>query len=164
VLRSLVRLQQLKDRCGEDERAYALARWVLDLDPNDNHGLRATVANHLLREGNDREALALVERYPGDIIADTVYGKILALYRLGRLSEAARALHEAMEHFPLVPRYLIRSSIRRPAIDFEYVHIGGPDQAWLYREEMRDTWRQTPDALEWLEANAARVLRKPARR
>ncbi len=164
VLRSLVRLQQLEDRCGNSERAHALARRVLELNPNDNHGLRATIVNHLLREGDDRKALALVERYPGDIIADTVYGRILALYRLGRRDEAARSLREAMQHFPLVPRYLVRASIRRPPIDYESVRVGGPDQAWLYREEMRETWQQTPGALEWLEATAAAVRRKSARR
>ena len=30
------------------------------------------------------------------------------------------------------------------------VKYGGDDQAWYYREEMRDVWLQTPGVLEWL--------------
>jgi hypothetical protein len=46
-------------------------------------------------------------------------------------------------------RLLSRRPWRHGSLTFG-VRIGGDDQAWLYREEMRDVWDATSDALEWL--------------
>ncbi len=35
------------------------------------------------------------------------------------------------------------------------VSYGGKDQAWIYREEMRDCWLETPDCLKWLKQSCA---------
>jgi hypothetical protein len=36
------------------------------------------------------------------------------------------------------------------------VQYGGDDQAWLYREAMRDLWLETPGAIDWLKRTAKR--------
>ena len=59
-------------------------------------------------------------------------------------------MYGALEDLPKVPRYLSAKRIRKPKLDPHGVLIGGNDQAWLYREEMRDVWKSTPGALEWL--------------
>lgn len=33
------------------------------------------------------------------------------------------------------------------------IAVGGPDEAWLYRDEMRDTWKDTKGAMNWLKKN-----------
>lgn len=92
----------------------------------------------------------LARQYPGDLHPDLAYGEALALFRLERFEEAQRALDRALDGLPRVPRFLTVERVRKPKIDPVGVRIGGDDQAWLYRKEMRDVWDATPAALEWL--------------
>ena len=129
----------------------SLMHWYLQLNPNDNHGWRAPLVNALLKDGKDPEALALIDRYPDDVHPEIVYGRVLALYRSGAKGRALTALAEARDSLPLVLDFLARDTVRRPALsdDGSYV-VGGKDQAWFYREAMRDTWLQTEGAMDLL--------------
>ena len=132
---------------GRLERAMGL---YLRLNPNDNHGFRCPLVNHLLTEGRDADALACADRYPNDMFVETRYGAVLALYRLGRRAEAETRLDKAKAHLPRVLRYLVPAHIRRPKVHEDRVSIGGDDQAWLYRDAMREVWAQTDGVLDWL--------------
>jgi tetratricopeptide (TPR) repeat protein len=159
ALRCLVRLCYLHlDRRQEDE-AEELANRILGLNPDDNHGLRGIVADRRLRRGDDEGVLALTARYPDDPHPETAFGRVLALYRLGRLNEAQQALCEAMTHMQSVVHALTAKRMARPKLTPGGVTLGGDDQAWLYREEMRDVWQQTPGALDWLKQAAKRCPR-----
>jgi hypothetical protein len=128
---------------------------LLRLNPNDNLGLRGEYMNALLRSGRDADALALAEAYPNDFLMETGFGQVLALYRLGRLDEAAQALTTAQQHFaPKAASYLYRARPAKPKLTLGFYTPGGADQAWLYREQMREVWQATPGALEWLKAQA----------
>ena len=139
-----------EDEAGGSE-SLSLMRWYLRLNPGDNHGWRAPLVNALLRAGDDAEALAVIERYPDDLHPEIVYGRVLALYRSGAKGRALTALAEARDRLPEVLDFLVRDKVRRPAMrDDGLLTIGGRDQAWLYREEMRDTWLGTDGAMEML--------------
>lgn len=142
-------IEERMDDWEEDNLEPAMNLY-LRLNPNDNHGFRAPLVNHLLTEGRDADALACADGYPDDMFAETRYGAVLALYRLGRLAEAETRLAEAKADLPRVLRYLVRTHIRRPKLRDLAVTIGGDDQAWLYREEMRAVWTRTDGAIEWL--------------
>ena len=144
----------------EDERTESALRLYLRLNPNDNHGFRCHLVDRLLTVGRDAEALACAERFPKDMFAETRYGAVLALYRLGRLDEAAARLDEALDRLPLVPKYLLRDRIAKPQFGEQGMTIGGKEQAWRYRQDMRDVWMGTNGALEWL----ARRTKNPSAR
>ncbi len=150
VLRSLVRLIYLEQRLSNFDAADGLAQQVLSLNPNDNHGLRTMVMNSLLRQGKNERAVNLADQYPDDLHPDLPYGKALALFCQSRHEEAQTALQDAVRCMPKVVRFLTAKRVRQPKIDPAGVRIGGEDQAWLYRQEMRDVWAATPGALEWL--------------
>lgn len=152
ALRSLVRLIYLKFRAGEDAEAMEWAKKLLEFNPNDNHGFRSIIVNQVLREGDSYGALNIAEDYPDDTQPDIAYGRVIALFRLSRQDEALEALLAAMEFTPKVPRYLTAKRIRKPKLDPMGVRLGGDDQAWLYREEMRDVWLETPGAIDWLKS------------
>lgn len=156
LLRSLARLANLYLRHGDHTAALPLMTWLLELNPNDNHGFREEVMNNYLRRGEDQKALALSNRYPDDMSPDLTYGRVLALYRLNRSDEAQTALCTAQERLPKIIRYLVNKRVRKPKLDNYGVRMGGDDQAWLYREEMRAVWQQTEGALDWLKAAAKR--------
>jgi hypothetical protein len=108
------------------------------------------VINARLRRGHNDSALALAEQYPGDLNPDIRYGRVLALYRLERHKEAKDALIDAVAKLPKIPHFLTAKKIRKPKLEPFGTLIGGDDQAWCYREEMRAVWVTTRGALEWL--------------
>ncbi len=149
-LRLLTRLITLCNRRQDYEQALRLAEWMLRLNPNDNHGFRELVMNRYLVSGEDEKALALADRYPGDYACEILYGKVLAFYRTGRIEEAEEAFHVAEKTLPKVVRYLTATRIKKPKVDLNAVTLGGDDQAWIYREEMRKVWKETPGMIKWL--------------
>ena len=154
ALRGLMRTLQW--RLARNERVCALgtAEALLELNRDDEHGVRFMLMNEYLRAGRDEKALALAEQYPNDLAPETRFGAVLALVRLRRLQEAERALHTASSDLPKTAQYLLPPRIRRPRVSQGTIEVGGDDQAWLYRDEMRAVWQQTPGALEWLQAHS----------
>ena len=144
----------------EDGPDVALMRAYLRLNPGDNHGFRGPLINGLLKAGDDAEALKLAEPFADDGMADIIYGRALALYRTGRKGDAVNALVDAAEHLPLVLDYLIRDHVAKPRIDPTGIIVGGKDEAWLYRDAMRDTWLATEGMLGWLKELAKSLKSK----
>jgi hypothetical protein len=150
ALRLLFRRWRQHADAGDDAAAVAMLELLLDLNPRDNHGVRAELMNHYLRAHEDEKALALARRFPTDALADMAYGEVLALYRLGHQERAALVLHEAVGRLPRVPRFLLRKRVRRPSLHQGGFVAGGDDQAWLYRQAMRDVWAAEPGLLSWM--------------
>lgn len=147
ALRCLYRAHALAMALGEIDRARAHAELLLALNPGDNHGARTGLMNLLLRLGDDEAALDLAAQFPDDRLAEIPYGRVLALVRLGREREARAAARAAVGMLPEVRRYLIRDRAKQPKIEAYGFQVGGKDQAWLYREEMRELWLACPEAL-----------------
>lgn len=139
-------------RDGDEEKILLMKR-MLSLNPHDNHGYRSLLMDHYLKTGRDREATALGERYVDDFIADVSFGRALAFYRLDDKSTAKKALKQACKLHPKVPKFLLSRRPKKPRTNPGTIQVGGDDEAWLYREDMLDTWKATPGALEWLAAN-----------
>lgn len=146
-LRCLVRAQSLAMARGDIERARAHAELLLALNPGDNHGMRTSLMNIYLRTGQDEAAVALASRYEDDMFAELPYGRVLALVRMGRRDAASEAARRAVDALPEVRRYLMRERARQPRIDPYGVALGSKEQAWIYRDEMREVWMGEPEAM-----------------
>ncbi|MBK1645032.1 hypothetical protein CKO25_10285 [Thiocapsa imhoffii] len=150
ALRLLFRLYLCRLEERESQAAVRTLETLLELNPRDHHGIRAELMNHYLRDGEDERALALARRFPNDALADLAYGEVLALYRLGRQERARLVLSTAINRLPSIPRYLTRKRIKQPRLSAPGNTPGSDDQAWLYREAMRDVWEAEPGILAWL--------------
>ncbi|MTW19556.1 hypothetical protein [Allochromatium palmeri] len=150
ALRLLFRRYLAQAQEGHADEARRTLEALLRLNPQDNHGARAELMNLYLRDGEDERALVLARRFPDDLLADLAYGEVLALYRLGREDRARTVLKTAIRRLPRIPRYLTRKRIKQPRLNPLGVTLGGEDQAWLYREAMRDVWAAEPGVLDWL--------------
>ena len=149
ALRLLV--QEAIDHLHYDEPdALLRLQTVLRLNPNDNHGLRDLVVNLYLRQGKDTQALGVIASYPDDNMPALCFGKVLALYRLGELPQAAAAFKVANKKRPKIVKFLLPARKAQPKSSPYGIQIGGDDEAWRYREEMRDVWQSVPGAMEWL--------------
>lgn len=156
ALRCLARLISLYARQEDETKRSELCTRLLELNPNDNHGFRLEQINSLLIAWENEKALELADHYPDDMYPDTLFGKVLALVRLGRLDEAQKALAIADERLPKTIRYLTNKRVKKPKIDYDHITFGGDDQAWIYREEMKAIWDESPEALEFIKEHARR--------
>jgi tetratricopeptide (TPR) repeat protein len=151
-LRLLVRraydLQHAGDAAGAREAMGELLR----LNPNDNHGLREELVTLDLAAGDDPAALAVIARYPEDVMPSLLYGAVLAYFRLGKLPQARAALKHARNVCGNVEAYLLPARKAKPKLSEYGIVVGGDDEAWLYREAMRSVWAATPGALAWLKS------------
>ena len=146
-LRCLARAHSLALEQSDVERARAHAELLLALNPGDNHGIRTSLMNIHLRAGDDEAAVLLASSYEDDMFAELPYGRVLALVRMGRMDEASVAARLAVDRLPEVRRYLMRERARQPRTDLHHVALGSKEQAWLYRDEMRDLWVGEPEAM-----------------
>lgn len=142
------------DWLEDDGERLRLLEWLVNiLNPNDNQGLRETLARGLIANGRATEALALCERYPGDGLGAMIYARVLALQQLGRLDQAVAALVQARKDRPRILKTLLAVRPRMPELNFHGVTLGGEDEAWYYRMDWLPLWNES-GALAWLKKAA----------
>ena len=150
-LRCLHGLALARYQEGRIEEALRLFQELLYLNPNDNQGVRAMAEEILFKLGRLEEALKIIEQYRDDAMPETLYGRALALFKLGRRQEATAALKEAVEYLPLVSKELLKTKHRLPRTARpDVVTLGGADEAYYYWERWGQFWQEDPEALEWL--------------
>jgi tetratricopeptide (TPR) repeat protein len=147
-------------RLDRHQEALEHYREMLELNPNDNQGVRYVLAGHLLAR-NDIDALKmLLKKYEGDASAAWLYTQALLAFRdndpdAGQLAEEAWA---ANSHVPGV-----LSGAKPPGASQDgYITMGGEDEAAYYVEENGKAWQATPGAIDWLAKTTARL--KPRKR
>ena len=144
-LRCLCGLLLVRLEVGDVEGALELCEESLRLNPGDNQGVRALAIEALFRLGRFEDALEITQRYPDDVMPETVYGQALALFKLKRRREATMALRKAMRRLPLVARELLKARHRRPkTATADMVEIGGADEAYYYWKQWGEFWEETP--------------------
>ena len=138
-------------RRGKVKMALELFNNTLALNPGDNQGVRALVVDCYLQLKRPGDVLAICDRYPDDLMEQLVYGRVLALYQLGRKAEAERALGEAIDFLPLVAGEIVKRRHTRPRdLHQGYVTHGGADQAYFYWTDQGKYWKNTPGAIEFV--------------
>lgn len=135
---------------GDQEEAIGHYEDMLQLNPNDNQGIRHILLVHLLERGEQENAGRLLKRYEEDGSAEWLYGRALWLFRKeGECPEADRALGEALEHNPHVPAYLLgKKKVPRRLPD--YVGWGDESEAQAYAVDAVGLWKRTKGARGWL--------------
>ena len=150
-LRCLHGLALARYQEGRTEESLRLFQELLYLNPNDNQGVRAVVEEALFKLERLEEALKITEQYRDDAMPETLYGRALALFKLGQRQEATAALKEAVEYLPLVSKELLKTKHRLPGTAMpDMVTLGGADEAYYYWERWGQFWEEDPEALEWL--------------
>ena len=147
ALRLLARVIDLKQDTAEE---LTLLEWVvLTLNPNDNQRLRERLVHVYAGNGRAADALSVCERYPEDMLGAMMYGRVLALFLLGRRGDALAALARAQERAPRIAKMLLAKNPRMPKLQTGLMRIGGEDEAWYYRQDWRGVW-ESAGALDWL--------------
>jgi tetratricopeptide (TPR) repeat protein len=92
---------------GEEDAALAHVLGMLELNPNDNQGVRCHAALWLVKAGRCDEAKALLRRYKGDEMLEMYWARaVLAFRTRGPGKIARRRFREAAERNPSMLAFL----------------------------------------------------------
>jgi tetratricopeptide (TPR) repeat protein len=150
-LRCLHGLALVRYEKGEIDEALELFHELLSLNPNDNQGVRSIAIEALFKLERFEDALEIAEHYPYDIMSETLYGRALALFKLGQRNKATVALKKAIKHSPLVGKELLKTRHRLPrTANPDMITMGGADEAYYYWKDSGKFWEQDTETMEWL--------------
>jgi len=125
----------------ENEKALQLFHKILKYNKNDNQGARFLAIQSNLTLGRFNKVIDICNKYDEDISADTMYGRVLAYYKLSKFQKAQNSLKNAIEQLPLVAQELAKK--RHKEIKSEYpgsVTWGGADEAYEYWKRVGQFW------------------------
>jgi hypothetical protein len=135
---------------GRREEAVQHLHDLLRLNPNDNQGVRYTLAEFLVNLDRDRELALLLERYAEEGSTIWSYTRaLLAFRRHGDTSESRRLLQQAMAANRHVPDYLLSRKLV-PARQPHHYSPGQENEAIVYAGGFLLAWKSTPGAVAWL--------------
>lgn len=137
---------------GEYDEAIAHYREMLQLNPNDNQGIRYVLACCLAELGRyeELEELLNLERYENDCGPAWLYTKaLLSFIKNGDSPQSRAEFKIALKGNPHVPAYIAgKKPIQRVLPD--RVIVGGEDEAMCYAADSLSAWRRVPGVIKGL--------------
>jgi hypothetical protein len=146
---------------GRREEAAEHLREMLRLNPNDNQGLRYTLAAWLLNLDRDEELTGLLERYDEPTAMWAYTRALLSFRQHGDTPEARRLLERARKANRHIPAYLLGREplpLERPGS----YSPGQPSEAIIYVGMALSGWKETPGAIAWLKQREPGAERRKA--
>lgn len=126
---------------------------MLELNPNDNQGIRYYLVNWLITAGDDKDTKKLFSSYPDDYAANWAYSKTLFVFKQRKESQAEKFFKKAMELNSFVPDYLTGKKDLPELLPHSY-SLGSEDEAMIYVEEAREAWCSVDGSVQWLSKQA----------
>jgi len=124
---------------------------MLELNPNDNQGVRQLYITLLLELGDDKRMNTLLKQYPDDWSAYWKYGQALyAFKQKGAGGKADDLLSDAISYNPYVPPYLLGKKKLPKHHSVPYYSPGDENEALDYVVDGIRPWSATEGALDWL--------------
>jgi tetratricopeptide (TPR) repeat protein len=151
-MRARTRLAGALYQTGAVDEALTHWRALLELNPDDNQGIRYTLALVLLDRGRDDELRELLCLHEDDGGIAITYTRALVAFRGGDPTASA-ILSDPLRGNRHVPAILSGASLGEPSRG--YLTMGGADEATWYVEQAGKAWRETPGAVAWLVETAA---------
>jgi tetratricopeptide (TPR) repeat protein len=136
---------------GQPDAAIDHYREMIELNPEDNQGIRFVLLHALMQLCRNPEAEELLDQFD-DGMANWFYNRALLTFRKhGRSAEANEALEEAFEQNEYVPEYLLGFEEMPVGEEMPLMYgWGDEDEAILYAFKGMILWAQTPGAQHWL--------------
>lgn len=135
---------------GDKDGQIAQFQEMLELNPNDNQGVRDTLLPLLFIANRSAEAAKLIKQYEDDCSASWHWGKALLAFREnGKSAEADKALDAAMEENRFVQKYLTGKRKMPKSMPSMY-SMGSEEEAVYLAWLQKEAWDKTEGAIEWL--------------
>jgi tetratricopeptide (TPR) repeat protein len=139
---------------GSVRDAANIMEEMIELNPNDNQGVRDVLMIYLIELGDDAKFEKYEAMYKDDRGAFPVFTRALYAFKLeGASSRTDRMLEKAIRDNPFVPVQLL---LRKPIRDVPDSYLrGSVEEAKIYASFARNAWRKTDGAVAWLQLHAA---------
>lgn len=109
---------------GDNNGAIQQYTELLELNPNDNQGVRYLLLEAYLEDGQYKKAKSLMEQYDGESTAHFNYNRVLLEYMTsGPTKNATNLLKEAKNQNPHVIDYLTGKK-KIPRVQPDYIGFG----------------------------------------
>ena len=134
----------------EVDEAIAIYEEMLELNPNDNQGIRYLLSTLLLSKTDLSGFENFIQKMEEENCA--VWNYNIALYafkKSGRTAKSENLLLQAYNNNPFVIDYLLGNK-RMPKQQPQYIGIGDENEAIAYVNGAWAIWEKTSDAFEWL--------------
>jgi hypothetical protein len=147
---------------GRRDEAVQHLQEMLRLNPNDNQGVRYTLAGFLLFLDREADLAQLLDQFPDEASAAWAYTKALLSFRQkGDTPEARELLETAKQANRHVPDYILDRRFPSPERPGSY-RPGDEAEALNYIGSFLAGWKATPGAVAWLRANDEQTLKRKA--
>jgi tetratricopeptide (TPR) repeat protein len=149
-LRARFALAEVLKGFGEVDDAVREFVDILRTDPDDHQGVRYELLTLLLTLGKDREAHALLEKFPSESGALWPYARALLAHRQeGGSAEADQLADRALKANPFMWKFLAGTQ-DLPFDVPEAYRPGSREEAIVFAEDLAQIWQDTPGAAEWI--------------
>jgi tetratricopeptide (TPR) repeat protein len=157
-MRARLGLAQTLWSLGRRDEAIGHCQALLELNANDNQGVRYVLASYYCDTSRDDELAQLLAQYPGDDTAEWLFsGALLAFRREGDTPHARDLLHEAHTANPHVAKYVLGHE-QLPEDLPAFVQCGEETEAVAYATHYLSGWRATSGAVTWARQTLALPL------
>ncbi|MCZ2079940.1 MAG: tetratricopeptide repeat protein [Bryobacterales bacterium] len=150
-MRARQELGELLTAADKLEEAIAVYERMLELNPNDNQGVRYSLVGLYLAIKRGQAASDLLSRYPGeeDYTAVFAWGRVIEHWLASRAVDAQSALLKARTVNPFVERYL--AGTRKPPGRLPSSYRPGDDsEAQVAAAELSPACARLPEFTAWL--------------
>lgn len=123
---------------------------LLQLNPNDNQGVRYELFIAYVEQGLLKKAEALLKKFDETMTANATYNLVLIEFLLnGATKKAKQLLQKAKQQNPFVPDYLLgKKSI--PMFLPKHYQLGSEEEAIIYADNHWNLWAGNPKLLDFL--------------
>jgi tetratricopeptide (TPR) repeat protein len=148
-MRARYELADLLWEQGREEEAIGHLEALLELNPNDNQGVRDTLLGEYLTTNNLGGARRLLAQYGKDGSAVFQWGRVLERIFTGDFSGAKRALKRAREANRFVELFVTGEKLFPPDSP-ELYSFGSEEEAVICLEALGEACANHPEGMVWL--------------
>ncbi|MEZ4786692.1 MAG: hypothetical protein R2790_02120 [Flavobacterium haoranii] len=122
---------------------------LLELNPDDNLGVRYELFSILLKNEVYDSCEELIQEFPEEESSHWLYNVALYYFRIENPIKARRMLNKAKNENQHVSKFLLGKK-KLPTSLPEYISVGGVEEAALYVAKNKHLWHATEGALQFL--------------
>jgi tetratricopeptide (TPR) repeat protein len=154
-MRAKQHLAELLVEAGLIEEAIPVFERLLELNTNDNQGMRYPLLGLYLATRRTDGANRLFDLFPGEerMLGSFAWGRVLERWLSGSLDEAGAALERARRVNPFAERY-VSGARKTPHETPEYFQPGTESEAHVCARELALAVGRHPEFRKWLRAAA----------
>lgn len=139
----------------EYESAIEKCRFVLNVNPNDNQGIRYLLLECYFHQKEPKNVLKLINEYEEEWSLDFSYGGVLANLQLKKIEKAKELLRKALVDHPKTGKEITKKRHSEPRNEGFYggIVLGSDYEAYDYWIRNGEFWKETNGAIEFVKEN-----------